>query len=59
MAGHVQLITSDDDFGPTLMAAGDRLVVVDFFATWLVRSVPGYIEFMRRTREIHMKNVLM
>jgi hypothetical protein len=31
----VQVIGSDAEFPPALQAAEDRLVVVDFFATWL------------------------
>ena len=33
------VIQSDSQFQQQLIAAGDRLVVVDFFAEWLVRII--------------------
>ena len=30
----VKVITSDNNFAPEVLAAGDKLVVIDFHATW-------------------------
>ncbi len=32
--GNVKVVPSDADFQKELIVAGDKLVVVDFFATW-------------------------
>lgn len=32
--GRVKVIPSDQEFQKELIVAGDKLVVVDFFATW-------------------------
>ena len=33
-SGKIKNIVSDADFQKELITAGDRLVIVDFFATW-------------------------